>query len=217
VKEEFYSVITADIVGSRNIASFRQKRDKKLKTLSELHLKNKLVLSPYAVTAWDEFQTILRLPENTPRVMLDLRRLFYPFHLSIAVGVGMVSEARKRPINKYAGGQAFERAREAADRLKKNSPKFRILSSFESGNQEFDSVANTVYHLHDTILERTTAKQWEAINTLIESSSQEEAAAKLGVDISTVSRTVKRGHYWHMIETVETMEEFFKRTPHLHV
>jgi hypothetical protein len=216
-KVERYSVITADIVGSRNIESFRQKRDTKLREISELHLRSKLILSPYTVTAWDEFQAIVSLPEHTPRVMLDLRRLFYPSHLSIAVGVGLVSEAHRRPINKYAGGPAFERAREAADRLKKNSPKFRILSSFESGNEEFDSVANTIYHLHDTILESTTAKQWEAINTLIESSSQEEAAAKLGVDISTVSRTVKRGRYWHMIETVETMGEFFKRTFHLHV
>jgi hypothetical protein len=210
-KQERFSVITADIVGSREVESFRLKRDKTLKQISDLHLREKLIVSRYAVTAWDEFQTILTEPEHTPRVMLDLRRFFYPSHLWIAVGVGLVSEARKTPINRFAGGQAFERARLAVERLSKNSPKFRILSSFESGVAEFDSVANTVYHLHDTLIEGTTAKQWETINTLINSTGQDDAAQKLSVGVSTVSRTLKRAHYWHMIETVDTMEALFRK------
>jgi multidrug efflux pump subunit AcrB len=143
-------------------------------------------------------------------VLLDLRRLFYPYHLWISVGIGSVSEARKRPVNRFAGGQAFERAREGAERLSKGSPKFRILTSFESGAKDFDAIANTVYHLHDTILEGTTAKQWSTINAQMETGSQEATAQKLGVDVSTVSRTLKRGHYWHMIETIETMSAFLQ-------
>jgi len=211
-----YSVITADIVGSRQIESFRLKRDRTLRRVSQSHLRRKLIVSPYAVMAWDEFQAILTLPEHTPRVMLDLRRLFYPSHLWIAVGVGAVSEARRRPVNRYAGGQAFERARLALERLNRNSPKFRILTGFESGNQAFDRVASTIYHLHDTLLQSTTAKQWKAINALMDSRSQEVAAKKLGVDVSTVSRALKRGHYWHMVETTETMQALFQQTFHLH-
>jgi hypothetical protein len=211
-EEKRYAVITADIVGSRTIESFTPKRDKKLREISEMHLRQKLILSPYTVTAWDEFQVLLAKPEDTPKVMLDLRRLFYPLHLWIAVGIGLVSEAHKRPINQHAGGPAFERARIAIERLSKKSAKFRILSSFESGSMEFDSIANTIYHLHDTLVEGTTAKQWSAINALMDCGSQEETAAELGVDVSTVSRTLKRGHYWHMIETIETMR-ILLRTP----
>lgn len=210
INQKRYAVITADIVGSRKIESFRAKRDVKLQEVSKLHGGHKLILSPYAVTAWDEFQVILSKPEYLPRVMLDLRRLFYPFQLWIAVGIGAVSEAHKRPVNLYAGGEAFERARKAADRLKKGYSKYRILTSFESGNEIFDTIANTIYHLHDTLLEGTTEKQWAAINMQFVTGRQDITAEKLALDISTVSRNLKRGYYWHLIETLQAMESIIK-------
>jgi len=194
-------------VGSRNIEHFRPKRDRKLQLVSELHLSQKLILSPYAVTAWDEFQVILSKPEHTPRVMLDLRRLFYPFGLWIAVGMGAATGTRKQPVNVYAGGEAFVRARKAADRLKAGSSKFRTLTSFESGINIFDTIANTIYHLQDSLMERTTQKQWATINTQLDTGRQDLTAKVLGVDISTVSRNLKRSYHWHLVETVEAMEQ----------
>lgn len=201
-----YAVITADIVGSRKIPAFRSKRDAKLRAISRLHMKKRLILSPYAVTAWDEFQAILRKPDYLPQVIWDLRRLFRPYSLWIAAGMGAVSEAHRRPVNIYAGGSAFERARLAADRLKAGSPKFPVLTSFESGNAIFDSIANTLYHLHDTLLSRTTEKQWAVINVQTETGRQEITARKLSLDISTVSRNLKRGNYWQFEETRKAME-----------
>ena len=205
-----YSVITADVVGSRKIASFRPNRDSKLKEISRLHLKQKFILSPYAVTAWDEFQVILSKPEHTPRVIFDLRRLFFPFQLWIAVGMGAATGAHREPVNVYAGGEAFERAREAAERLKSVSTKYRVLTDFESGNKILDTIANTIYHLQDSFLEGITAKQWATINTQLETRSQDLTARRLSVDTSTVSRNLKRGYYWHLVETVEAMERILK-------
>jgi SatD family (SatD) len=202
-----YAVITADIVGSRKIPAFRSKRDTKLRAISRLHLKKQLILSPYAVTAWDEFQAILRKPDYLPQVIWDLRRLFRPYSLWLAVGMGEVSEAHRRPVNVYAGGSAFERARLAADRLKSGNPKFTVLTAFESGNAVFDSIANTLYHLHDTLLDRTTEKQWTVINMQTETGRQEVTARKLSLDISTVSRNLKRGSYWQFEETRKAMEQ----------
>jgi hypothetical protein len=201
-----YAVITADVVGSRNIQSFRAKRDRLLAAVSQLHLEQKLILSPWTVTAWDEFQAILRKPEYIPRAILDLRRLLFPFELWIAVGMGSVSEAHKRPVNQYAGGEAFERARKAADRLKLGSPKYRLLTSFESGNKIFDSIANTIYRLQDALLDRITARQWATINVQMNTSHQELTARKLSLDVSTVSRNLKRGYYWHLVETADAMK-----------
>jgi len=205
-----YSVITADVVSSRKIASFRPNRDRKLKEISRLHLKQKFILSPYAVTAWDEFQVILSKPEHTPRVIFDLRRLFFPFQLWIAVGMGAATGAHREPVNVYAGGEAFERAREAAERLKSVSTKYRVLTDFESGNKILDTIANTIYHLQDSFLEGITAKQWATINTQLETHSQDLTARRLSVDTSTVSRNLKRGYYWHLVETVEAMERILK-------
>jgi hypothetical protein len=205
-----YAVITADVVSSRSVPAFRRKRDQKLRELSALHQREKLVLSPYAVTAWDEFQTILRKPEYAPKAILDLRRLFHPLELWIAVGMGAVSEARRRPVNVYAGGEAFERARKAADRLKEGGSKYRAFTSFESGNELFDTIANTIYHLHDTLLAKTTEKQWASINLQMDTGRQDDTARRLKVDASTVSRNLKRGYYWQLQETKQAMEQIIR-------
>ena len=67
VKNKCYSVITADVIASRGIVSFTHKLTRKLRTLTNLHLRQKLILSPYAVTAGDEFEVVLAKPGFTPR------------------------------------------------------------------------------------------------------------------------------------------------------
>ena len=207
---QHYSVILADVVGSRKIVSFSSLRDVRLDTVSELHLKNGMILSPYTVTAWDEFQVILSGPEHIPRVLFDLRRLFIPFRLWIAVGMGSASGVDRQPINKYAGGEAFERARASADHMKSRSQKYRILTNFETGNTDFDTIANTIYHLQDSLLEGGTEKQWATINLQELTNSMEQTAQRLGLNISTVSRNLKRGYYWHLVETIDAMERIVK-------
>jgi hypothetical protein len=204
--ERVFAVITADVIGSRRIEAFRRKRDQKLRPLSRVHLREKLILSDYAVTAWDEFQAILRSPAMAPRVVLDLRRRFYPMQLWIAVGIGRVSEPHKKPVNLFAGGEAFERARMAANELKADKPgKDHRLTSFVSGDPIFDLTANTIYRLHDTLLKGVSAKQWETVLAQVSTGNQELAAKKLQLNISTVSRNLRRAHFWEMEETCQAM------------
>ena len=106
-KPNTYAAITCDIVGSRHIESFRQKRDQKLRRISHLHVSKKWVLSEYAITAWDEFEGIVSRPANIPAVILDLRRYFQPFELWIGIGIGDVSEPRRKPVNVFAGGEGW--------------------------------------------------------------------------------------------------------------
>ena len=206
-----YAVITADVVNSRKIDQFQLKRDQKLAEVSKSHRNQGFILSPYAVTAWDEFQVILAKPEHVPQAIFDLRRTFYPMQLWIAVGLGEVIEAHKTPVNLYAGGQAFERARVAADHLKASAPKSPAFTRFETGNQLFDTIANAMYHLQDSLIENTTPKQWAAINAQTSFGRQDKTAAKLGVDVSTVSRTLKRAYYWQMLETIDAMERVIRQ------
>jgi hypothetical protein len=205
-----YAVITADIRGSRGVADFRRERDRKLKPLTRLHLDQKVILSEYAITAWDEFEG-LTIPEHVPRLLFDLRRWFYPLRLWIGVGIGAVSEPHRKPINVFAGGEAFERARQAIEDIKKKQKRFPRWTAFVSGSQEFDLIANTVYHLHDTLIQGVSLKQWKTINAQISLQTQGRAAKKLGLDESTVSRSLRRGFYTQMQETRATMEILIKK------
>lgn len=201
-----YAAITCDIVGSRQIVEFRHKRDQKLRRISRLHVEKKWILSEYAITAWDEFEGILSRPQNVPAVIVDLRRHFHPFELWIGIGIGEVTEAHKKPVNVFAGGEGFERARAAINQLKAKRSKTGLLTSFATGNEMFDLIGNTIYHLHDSLLQSVSTKQWETINVLIETSAQERAAKKLGLNKSTVSRNLRRG-FWRQIQETQTAME----------
>ena len=205
-----YAAITCDIVGSRRIQDFRRKRDQKLRRTSQLHVANKWILSDYAVTAWDEFEGILSHPANLPAVIIDLRRLFQPFELWIGIGIGKVSEPHKKPVNLFAGGEAFERAREALNTLKAGQYKVGTLTSFVTGDETFNVIANTIYQLHESLLQSISARQWETINVLLETSAQKKAARKLGLNESTISRNLRRGFWPQIQQTRSAMEEIIQ-------
>jgi hypothetical protein len=206
IKAKTYAVITCDIVGSRHIEEFRRKRDQKLHHIAKLHMARKWILSEYAITAWDEFEGILSRPTNIPAVILDLRRHFYPFELWIGIGIGQVSEPHRKPVNVFAGGEAFERAREAINQLKAKRSKTGILTSFVTGNETFSLIANTVYRLLDTLLQSISTKQWQTINVHMETNRQDLTARKLRLNESTVSRNLRRGFWWQIQETRQAME-----------
>ena len=211
VADQRYAVITADVVRSRSFPDFRRIRDAKLGPLSKKHKAEAWIVSPYAVTVWDEFQGILSSPHLFPRVVFELRRSFFPMELRIAIGIGKVSEPRKSPINQFAGGEAFERARSAMDRLKNNKAgKYRILTAVKSGDRILDVSLNTIYQLQDTLVGDISPKQWTTINWVMRTGSQELAAKKLGVNVSTVSRTLRRAHYWQVEDACRATEEYLK-------
>src|ERR1700692_1162593 len=205
-KAKTYAVITCDIVGSRHIEEFRRRRDQKLRYIAKLHMAKRWILSEYAITAGDEFEGILSRPTNIPTVILDLWSNFYPFELWIGIGIGQVSEPHRKPVNVFAGGEAFERAREAINQLKAKRRKTGLLTSFVTGNETFNLIANTVYHLHDTLLQSISTKQWQTINVQMETNRQDLTARKLRLNESTVSRNLRRGFLWQIRETRQAME-----------
>jgi hypothetical protein len=206
IKAKTYAVITCDIVGSRYIEEFRRKRDQKLHQIAKLHLARKWILSEYAITAWDEFEGILSRPTNIPAVILDLRRHFHPFELWIGIGIGLVTEPHRKPVNVFGGGEAFQRAREAINRLKAKRSKTGVLTSIVTGDETLNLIANTVYDLHDTLLQSISTRQWRTINVHMETNRQNLTARKLRLNESTVSRNLRRGFWWQIQETRQAME-----------
>ena len=202
-----YAVITADIVGSRQVPHLEDERDNRINRLSALHKSLKFIASPYTVTAWDEFQVILKSPQFIPDVILDLRRVFFPLELWIGVGIGEVTGATRRPINRYAGGEAFERARTASNRLRGGGSKVRTLTYFNSALPLLDTVANAIYLLQDSLLQGTSDRQWAVINAQMDFALQQESARSLQIDSSTYSRTLRRSHYWQLEDTRKAMRE----------
>lgn len=207
-----YAVLVADVMASSSRANVRAQLGKKLAAASEKHLKQKLIRFPYTVTAGDEFQTITTEPASVPALLLDLRAALRPLPLRIGVGFGEVADRLQPPVNRLTG-PAFQFARWAIDNVKAGSLfKFEVLTSFASDNEQFDQTINLLYGLHDTLVSQITAKQWETIRQFLDQTRLEQTARRMKLDISTVSRNLKRGYYWQLSETAKVAGAFIERT-----
>lgn len=207
VPERTGTVLLVDVADAPSLPDFPAGRDRRLRALSHRHVGQGWIAADYALTAGDRFQAVLWNAANLPDVLLDIRRVFAPWEVYIAVGCGPVAGWRsRRPEDEALSGAGVERARQAMDRLKSaRGEKFRRLTRCDTGDPGLDGVLNLVYALHDSLVQQTTERQWQTISSALSLESQEDAAAELGVQPSTVTRNLKRGHYWQMRETAREL------------
>ena len=207
MKKNLYGVLIADVISSGSRSRLPALLHHRLRQATRAHRGRKLISLPYAVTAGDEFQTITARLETIPWLLLDLRRRLQPLSLRIGIGIGGVAGRIAAPVNELDGA-AFRMARQALDTLKKKGGRKRpALTAFCTGNPEFDSVVNLIYELQDTLVHRMTQKQWKTIAARIEHRRIEDTARAMGLNISTVSRNLKRGYYGQLIAAVSGVEK----------
>src|SRR5690606_12649743 len=163
------SVLLVDVADSSSKPDFRDGRDRRLERLTGEHRERGWIAADYTVTAWHEFQSVSWERRYLPRILLDIRQVFAPWEVYIAVGCGQVSGwESSRPINEALGGEGFERARAAMDALKSSTgEKYRRLSQFVTGDSERDALLNLIYGLHDSLVQQVTERQWETIGAAL--------------------------------------------------
>lgn len=204
-----HAVLIADVVESSARKNLRATLGRRLELATREHRRARWIDLPYAITAGDEFQTLLGKGANIPELIFDLRVRFWPLRLRIGIGMGKVAERIERPVNRM-GGEAFERARRAIEAIKGEHSKYEVLTEFRTGNEDFDSAANLIYALQDTLLLEVTRKQWASIQAFRAAGGIRGAARKLRVDESTVSRNLKRSYFWQMQDTIAGMERLIR-------
>lgn len=202
-----HATVQVDFVRSREIPRFPTLRDRKLRLASDLHLERDWIVAPYAVTAWDEFQTILREPARVPAVVADLRWIFHPGRLRVGIGLGPLDRLPRpgEPVNLGAAGRSLELAREAIDSLK-GSKKYDYGTAFRTDVGDLELSVGLALRLRDARLARATDRQLETMRAMWRLDSQERAADRLGIDESTVSRTLRRGGWWEIEDVDRTVE-----------
>lgn len=206
MKTNCYAVLIADVMESSAQGNLRKLLGGRLAAATRAHRQAGFIRLPYAVTAGDEFQTIISEYAQIPELLMDLRTRMRPLRLRVGIGLGRVAARVRPPVNRM-GGEAFQFARKALERIKGSAGnKFAALTAFQSRDKVFDATANLIYALQDTLVRRITEKQWETIEVFRGRRRLEDAAKALGLDTSTVSRNLKRGYFWQMQETIAGMK-----------
>lgn len=208
---ELHAVLIADVIASGARGPLRSLLHQRLQRASRAHLHNKWLRLPYAVTAGDEFQAIAARLDAVPRLLLDLRVQLRPLSLRIGVGIGKVPGRISPPVNRL-DGDAFRLARLAIETLKKPGVQASgNLTAFRTPKKEFDATINLIYALQDTLVQKITEQQWKTIRARMKSRRVEDAARALGLDTSTVSRSLKRGYYGQLVATANGAEMLIER------
>ena len=206
MKQSRYAVLIADVVESRTRRNLRAVLGQRLEMASRTHLRGKYIRLPYAITAGDEFQTIVRSYARLPELIFDLRERLWPLRLRMGIGIGRVPARLRGPVNRL-GGEAFQFARTALEGVKKGEGnKFKVLTRFKTKDGAFDSTANLIYALQDTLLLKITEKQWQTIAVFRKNRRLQATAKAMGLDMSTVSRNLKRGYFWQVGRTMKGMK-----------
>jgi SatD family protein len=204
--ETLWGVIVADVVGSSRTRDLRSMLGVRLRLVTSVHLKEKRIRLPYAVTAGDEFQTVVGSLPQIPDLLFDLRRRMRPLHLRIGIGIGRIHGPMRAPVNQL-GGQAFEFARTAIGETKEGRLHAGKATRFHSENKDFDLLANLIYNLHDALVGHLSEKQWRTVDAYLAKRRVDLAAKALHINASTASRSLSRSHLWQTLEMIDSMEK----------
>jgi hypothetical protein len=207
--EKLWAVVVSDVIGSSGTRDLRTQLSAKLRIATTVHIQEKRIRLPYAVTAGDEFQTIAcNLPE-IPELLFDLRRRMRPLRLRMGIGIGLITGRLRPPVNEL-GGQAFEFARIAMEETREGRSHFEKKTRFHSANEEFNLVANLVYGLHDALTGDLSEKQWQTVDAYLAKKRVDLTARALKINASTASRNLGRSYFWHSLETINGMKKIIE-------
>lgn len=184
-----YFAIIGDLVRSREMADraavqlrFRRAVEEVNQTVGD-HL-----AVPLKVTAGDEVQAVTDHPEALVDVMVALSDALVPEGLAWGWGYGELTTDLGDDVS-LLDGPCLHRAREAVEAAKKRSSWLEISGMSEPSGQVLSALMNLI----GSIRSGWTERQAEVVR-VSRGRLQIETAERLGVDPSTVSRTLSAAH-----------------------
>ncbi|WP_051533959.1 SatD family protein [Desulfitibacter alkalitolerans] len=202
---EKITVLTADIVDSRRNLQQKEKLKEKLKNYTR-----DFIISSFSMSRGDEIQAIIKGWLQHPNTIRNLRYLAYPLKLRIGIGIGYLEEyVINKPLKDpwSMEGTAFYSARNAVENLKEIKT---TMTLFNCSNSYVNKYINTILMLMDTIQDRWTKEQWEAIHKYEELGTYSEAAKILNISYQNVEKRCKAANWKQFYLAEETLAEFDK-------
>jgi hypothetical protein len=201
---EFY-VVTADIISSR--------KHENAVTLAEAGLANLNARYRSGLTAdftlyrGDEIQGALGenggyRPADPPSALSFARS-----KLRIGVGAGSIATGFGKKYAWQMDGSAFHHSRAALDEIKGRRA---AATCFAGERLDKWAVVNAFYGLIDTIQNRWSAKQWQAVDAYECAGTYEAAAARLGISPQNVAKRCQAAGWKAVAEAERFMTAYVK-------
>ena len=211
VNKKIYAVLTGDLVGSSRF-NIEKQRDEVLLALKDsfkIIESIDIIASNFEIHRGDSFQGVLSKPEAALKTAIIIRsNLLSKFkgkriHLDarIAIGIGTIDYLPKEHVGE-GDGEAFRNSGTELDKMKKGEQRLIVKTPWHNVNDELQ----TECVLLDSLIQRWTKEQAEAILYQIHGLKQEEIAKILGISQPAVFQRLKTASYW----SVQAFLERFK-------
>ena len=190
-----YFAIIGDLVRSRRMTDRAAVQRRFSSAVDALNLEVGARMSvPLKLTAGDEVQGVTEDPEALVDVMIHLSDALAPEAIAWGWGKGDLSTDLVPDVS-MLDGPCLHRAREAVDAAKKTSGWLEVAGLPEPEAQVLSALMN----LMGAIRSGWTARQAEVVRES-RGRLQVDVAERLGVDPSTVSRTLSAAHATRVLE-----------------
>ncbi|MBE7445278.1 MAG: hypothetical protein HS132_08560 [Planctomycetia bacterium] len=212
-----YAVVTGDIVGSSKLTTGQRGRLLSVLKSSFNTIKDILpdgIRAPFEIHRGDSFQGVLSRPAAALRVAIVIRASLrhgvetqqrrYALDARVAVGVGSI-DFLPAGRGSEGDGEAFRRSGPVLDMMKGDH---RLI--IRTPWQAVDAELATECALLDTLINRWSGEQAQAILGQIRGLTQEMAAEEFGVSQPAVRQRLKSAGGWAIEELCRRYEQLIR-------
>jgi hypothetical protein len=200
-----YFAIIGDLVGSRMMPDRAAVQVRFREAVEDV---NRVVAArltaPLRLTAGDEVQAVTDHPEALVEITVRLSDALVPETLAWGWGYGELTTDLVDDVS-LLDGPCLHRAREAVESAKKSSSWMEISGVAAPAAQVLSALMNLIGAIRSEWTERQAEVVRESRGKL-----QVEAAERLGIDPSTVSRTLSAAHASRVVAGEEAAKAFLR-------
>lgn len=193
-----YIALIGDIIESKKIQDRARAQQKLLQLMKELNQQyQKHLVSPFTVTAGDEFQALFLPNSDMFQIMEQLSMAFAPYEIRFGIGVGDIITEINKEQSIGSDGPAYWLAREAINYVHdKNDYGINHISvslADEEANQTINAILAACSFIQSkwTDIQYDILKQLLAENIYDETFSHKEMAELLGISPSAFNKRIK--------------------------
>lgn len=200
-----YVALIGDVVGSREVVPRAGLQSKLGDALNEANDRFRTAIEArFLITIGDEFQALLKNPDQVPELLSGLRSAVHPVELRFGLGIGGL----ETPLQEEAigmDGPAFHRAREAIERARSR----RTPVEVESG---VSTPIFTMYSLLYAVIRRSwTERQRQVFDMAAGGLEGVDIADRLGITPGAVSQHLSASGHRQVFAARDVWLDVLKR------
>lgn len=196
-----YYAIIGDIINSRAINNRREFQNSFMSSLTEVNDKYCYdIASNFTITLGDEFQGLLKKPDNIIDIIEDIKKKVYPVRIRFGIGIGDIYTDINHELALGADGPAYIFARKMIEEIRQGEKSYEPfvqevkVCGIQDDTREI--LINTIFSLWTVIEKSWTPSQREKIYSYMENKTQRKTAAKLGIYQPAIHMSFQRANFY---------------------